>query len=517
MKSKKTATLLVVFMFCIGVLMIYVSASASDVIIIEGEKNGFRYEIYNNEAVTILSYKGSEQDVIIPSEIDGYPVKGILNGAFCNRMMLESVVIPDSVVDIGGNAFYYCGRLASVVVGDGVTKIGYGAFEGCSSLKNVTLGKNLTSIGDRVFGGCCALKSIVIPDSVTEMGSYVFRQCLALESVNIPKGMKKIGGGTFESCRSLECIIIPENITIILEDAFLKCRSLANIEVSEGNKTFCDVDGVLFNKNKTVLCHYPEGRTDTGYFIPESVRGIAASAFYNSKLTSIDIPDNVVNIRMNAFEHSELLTSVIISDSVKYIEYAVFADCPSLTKVVIPRTSTSIDYDAFKGSHNITLYVENESFAHTCASNRNIPFVVMDAVAVDKNSGYKVEREIGVLSGIGSNTNLETLESNLLNGEFIVIKDSKGEAITDENTLVGTGTIIEITLEDGNIVDKVSVAVMGDTNGDAYINSRDIAMLQKHVMEIKKLEGAFFYAADCTMDEFLNSRDIAQVQKLLVS
>ena len=83
--------------------------------------------------------------------------------------------------------------------------------------------------------------------------------------------------------------------------AFSGCDRLTNIDVSENNKSYTSVDGVLFNKNKTILIRYPVDKY-TNYTIPDGVTSIGVGAFSGcDSLTSITIPDSVTSIGKRAF------------------------------------------------------------------------------------------------------------------------------------------------------------------------------------------------------------------------
>ncbi|MDB4388211.1 leucine-rich repeat protein, partial [Akkermansiaceae bacterium] len=120
-----------------------------------------------------------------------------------------------------------------------------------------------------------------------------------------------IGGRAFDSCSSLTSITIPDSVTSIGELAFLNCNSLTMIEVSAGNLNYTGIDGVLFNKEKTVLHNYPANKTGDNYTIPDSVIIIENRAFRNcTSLTSITIPDGVTSIGDYAFLNCSSLTSI---------------------------------------------------------------------------------------------------------------------------------------------------------------------------------------------------------------
>lgn len=125
---------------------------------------------------------------------------------------------------------------------------------------------------------------IVIPEEidglpVTIIGECAFYQYKNARSFLLPQTLKKIEGAAFYRCYSLQGIFIPKQVDFIESEAFFRCSSLSKIEVDAENKYYCSVDGVLFNKDKTVLHTYPEGKTDEKYSIPSSVTELGESAF----------------------------------------------------------------------------------------------------------------------------------------------------------------------------------------------------------------------------------------------
>ena len=169
------------------------------------------------------------------------------------------------------------------------------------------------------------------------------------------KPVKAIGEYAFAYCDSIISVTIPDSITYIGDGAFIDCTALTEINVDENNKYYCDIDGVLFSKDKTKLIAYPEGKTDTSYVIPDSVAYIGEYAFaYYTTLTSITIPDSVNSIGEYAFANCTSLTSVTIPDSVTKIGDGAFEYCTALTSVTIPDSVTEIGDGAFEYCTSLT-------------------------------------------------------------------------------------------------------------------------------------------------------------------
>ena len=206
------------------------------------------------------------------------------------------------------------------------------------------------------------ITSIVIEDGVTRIGDYTFCYCTNLTSVTLPDGITGIGNYVFYGCSSLTDISLPDSITSIGKSAFERCWHLTEINVSAGNGSYCSVDGVLFNADKTEIIKYPEGKSNTDYQIPDSVTSIGDSSFYDcDNLTDVTIPDSVTSIGTSAFGNCSKLKSIVIPKNVKSINDDTFSCCTSLTSLTISDGVTSIGQTAFSSCSALTSVVIPDS------------------------------------------------------------------------------------------------------------------------------------------------------------
>lgn len=146
----------------------------------------YTYTVRNGEA-TISRYSGTQKDVVIPSELDGYPVVGIGASAFYSKS-ITSVVIPDTVREIGKAAFQFCDDMESVTFGNSVETIGEYAFYECIKIKSLILPDSLTTIGDYALVCSSSLKYLFVPESVTSIGDegIGFKRLFVYEDPNDP-------------------------------------------------------------------------------------------------------------------------------------------------------------------------------------------------------------------------------------------------------------------------------------------------------------------------------------------
>ena len=291
-------------------------------------------------------------DIVIPDS-----VTSIGNWAFWNCRSLTDIDIPDSVTSIGDNAFQFCSSLSTIAISDSVTSIGNNAFCDCRSLTGIDIPDSVTNIGDAAFSGCKSLRTIVIPDSVTSIGNNAFCDCSSLSNLVLPDSVTRIGGGAFSGCLLLEYISIPKNVICLNVNPFVNWDG--KLECLSPNYIY--EDDVLFNKDKSKIVSFRNLNIES-YIIPNSVTSIGDAAFSGCRsLSDIVIPDSVSSIGDAAFSGCRSLTEIVIPNSVTSIGGGVFWNCRSLSNIVIPNSVSSIGTWAFCGCKSLRSLVIPDS------------------------------------------------------------------------------------------------------------------------------------------------------------
>ena len=179
------------------------------------------------------------------------------------------------------------------------------------AVRAVKVNEGVTSIGSCAFYDCTALTEISLPNGITEIGRSSFYNCTELTEISLPDSLTDISDYAFQNCSSLTAVSLPAALNYIDSESFTGCTALTQIMVDEANENYCDVDGVLMNKEQTRLYCYPAGREDAAYAIPEGITTVNYYAFLQAaKLERISLPLSLTQIRHNAFSDCTGLTEV---------------------------------------------------------------------------------------------------------------------------------------------------------------------------------------------------------------
>ncbi len=176
----------------------------------------------------LTKYNGVLSDVAVPENVDGQIVTAIGIDAFEGNKTVTSIALPQTVTEIGENAFADCVNLENVDA-NAVTMLSNGAFYGCASLKSVNFDAAVT-VGESCFEGCTVLESVTLPNA-TEILAYAFFECESLEKISAPN-VKSLGEGAFYGCTNLvDAQLDFANMTAMGDGAFYMCNALKTLIV----------------------------------------------------------------------------------------------------------------------------------------------------------------------------------------------------------------------------------------------------------------------------------------------
>lgn len=250
------------------------------------------YTSYDREPLPFCGGANSTiKEFIFGDEVENIPYK------LCNRLqLLEKIVIPNSVKNIGEGAFSSCLSLCDVQFGNAVTTIGTSAFNNCTALANVELPESLTTIYETAFYNCTSLASIHIPSSVTHIGNQAFNMCSKLESVHIDDLSK-----------------------------------------------WCHINIQSYNSSPLAIAHklFVKGVEVKELIIPNDVTEISMLAFEGAAVSSVTIPNSVTSIGASAFYNCSEIKQVYLPESLTRIEKLAFAQCTGITDVYCLKSNPS--------------------------------------------------------------------------------------------------------------------------------------------------------------------------------
>lgn len=211
---------------------------------------------------------------------------------------------------------------------------------GSSILQTIIVPSSITHISDNAFSGCNSLIEFIIPEGVTNIGSSVFSDCIKLTNITIPSSVLTIGEWAFANCNKISSLNIPASITAIGANAFNSIGG--NISVDALNQYYSETDGVLFDKNQTLLIHCSLNKSGS-YTIPSTVTSIGESAFSGCNLLNeIVLPLGLTTINYGAFSRCIALTSINLPAAITSIGNMAFNNCTGLTSIYV-HNSTPIN------------------------------------------------------------------------------------------------------------------------------------------------------------------------------
>ncbi len=200
--NRKISVVVLFLIVCILTVFTTISVSAGTFIIADDWKLEIP-SVTNTTEYYIEEYLGNDINVVIPKYCDDRSIVKINSNAITG--VVETCVIPDTILEISSNAFL-----------------------GCETLKSMTIPATVQTMGGSVFANCTAMKSFVVEDYTSS--NYIPASCCSgntsLEEVYIGYGIESIYNYAFKNCGSLNKITISPTVTSIAKKAFDGCDTL---------------------------------------------------------------------------------------------------------------------------------------------------------------------------------------------------------------------------------------------------------------------------------------------------
>lgn len=308
----------------------------------------------------------------IPEKVDGITVRGIAINGFKGCTKITSIAsLPSTLTVIGDSAFEGCTGLTSVNIPNTIASMGSKVFKGCTGLTSATLGTGIAMINTSAFEGCSKLESVTMNGSITSIGSRAFANCSKLV-FTIPSTVSTIKASAFENCTSLTTVTMPSSVKFLENRVFYNCNKLATINLTNSiesigeyafyNTAITTIELPVNNKYIRIApCTFHNCRQLSSIVIPEQITDLGWGAFSEcTALTSIVIPDKVKAIGAVCFNYCTTLSSVTIGEKVETLYNKCFRYCSALETITIPASVKNIEYFIFQNCSDITINFESK-------------------------------------------------------------------------------------------------------------------------------------------------------------
>ncbi len=286
---------------------------------------------------------GLLEEITIPSEIYGLPVQLLGVGIF-NKPNIKKVIVSEGITNITDNTFVNCSNLTEISLPATLKRIESYAFSGCVSLDSLDLPDALEYMDWRAFENTGIWNNAPESDIIYLEDWAVGYKGARINTASFREGTVGIISNPFvfnNNEQFITAVDLPKSLKYFCGLGGL--TALKNVNAHPDSLYFSSANGVLFDKAKEKLLLYPQGKTETAYTVPGSVKRLGGMG--RSKIKTIAIPQNVTVIEEAAFYMSDIET-VVIENGVTEIGAMAFAQTP-LKNISLGNAIRSIGSAAF--------------------------------------------------------------------------------------------------------------------------------------------------------------------------
>ena len=216
----------VIFMLTAVIVPVVVFTAPRDPGYIEEETDNYllRYRP-GEDYYDIVLYTGTDENVIIPAEINGVRVRNILEGAFSAEERSSN----KNIKSVEFEVIYEDGT--GVIIG-GIEKIGERAFEGCSSLTTIEIPSTVKTLSAEAFSGSGLEKLVVLDADTLKLETNALKGADKLTTVSITAGkVNKDNLTNYGSGSNIDNVEIGNNVSEVSPDAFNELSSMTTFSV----------------------------------------------------------------------------------------------------------------------------------------------------------------------------------------------------------------------------------------------------------------------------------------------
>ena len=303
---------------------------------------GLAYQTRNGQITITGMGICRDVEVVIPQEIESFPVTKIASNAFENTNIV-SISIPETIIEIGADAFDGCSALKKVQI----TNVS--AWCEISFLETGhTPNSNPMCNGADLYLNGKIVREIVIPDGIKTIKQYAFHGCKSVVNIFIPDSVETISMGAFSECTNIRSVELGDSVRNIFtsityewEYPFYECYIIeiinhSPLEITEGSSNYGQLakyaklvhsgESKLLNNGDYVFFSYRNVNYLTNYLgdeyslvLPDEYNGnsyaIASGSLYNDNIVSLTIPQSVTSIDYHAISSNCLIEIVNNSSS----------------------------------------------------------------------------------------------------------------------------------------------------------------------------------------------------------
>lgn len=448
---------------------------------------------------TFTSYPMLEEVKILDAKVE-------LDETFHNNGSIKKICIPNTTI-IEKRTFADTTSLYEVDLGNNITSIGQAAFTG-SAIRTLIIPDSVTELGSNVCENCTNLKRLILSKSITTIPDYAFRGCENLGNVEIPSNIRGIGREAFYDCDlknvklpTLDTVQGPSQHLTLGPKAFGN-NPIENFEIE--NFDILITEGKIFSEHKPkniVIKYCEQFRLDQSFnfdtfnvYINDETVGPENIIFYSKKVPTFN------NERPSPFS---LASNIVLKEGLIEIGQYAFKDS-IITSINFPDSLTTIGYQAFSGvklkdikfGPNIKSIGRRAFYTEGYVQNsRTITFEGIDPPTLDSefintssvNAVYVPKKSYVVYKTAfdGGGLPLSNLSAVLVNYEFPQIKGIKSGDTNEDIIINSEDTVINLaTINNESIIGEKSFNIATLSSGEITQN-----ILQNANITLAKING----------------------------